>query len=490
MYVCLYLPPQAVTSPVQDATRELVHLAREYAPRIELQGSQLVILDMHGMKQLWGSPREIGVMLRRAAADRGFMVRVAVATTKMAALLATQGRSALTVIEPGAEVDVLASLPVTVLKRLAKTQASGTNTKKVGDEACHLYGPRASTVPSALALPILMLVPIVQRWGLKTLGEIVALPAEKLFSRFGSDGVELQRIARGEDSRPLVPEPGEEHFEQTLSLEWPIEGLKPLSIILSRVLEPLCGQLDQRNVKASAIHVRLTLISHETYNRTLQFPVPVNDLQTLRMLIMLDLESHPPSAGIDRVTVTADPVPARPLQGSLFERALPSPEHLSTLLARLSVLMGDRRCGTPAVIDSHHPGAFEMRAFQPKQAMESSSPQKLVPILRRFRVPVTARVTLDQKHGRPLCVTTGQRRSGGGHIVASSGPWLSSGHWWEGTRIDQVKNNGPDSKVSTASEALHAWDREEWDVALNDGGRCRIFRDRFSNRWFVEGVLD
>ncbi|SVC82587.1 uncharacterized protein METZ01_LOCUS335441, partial [marine metagenome] len=195
--VCLYLPPQAVTSPVQDATRELVHLAREYAPRIELQGSQLVILDMHGMKQLRGSPQEIGVMLRRTAADRGFVIRVAVAATKMAALLATQGRSGLTVIEPGAEADVLASLPVTVLKRLAKTQASGTNTKKVGDEACHLYRPGVSTVPTALALPILMLVPIVQRWGLKTLGEVVALPAEKIFSRLGSGGMELQRIARG-----------------------------------------------------------------------------------------------------------------------------------------------------------------------------------------------------------------------------------------------------------------------------------------------------
>ena len=488
--MCLYLPPQAVTSPVQDATRELVHLAREYAPRIELQGSQLVILDMHGMKQLRGSPQEIGVMLRRTAAGRGFVIRVAVAATKMAAVLATQGRSGLTVIEPGSEAAVLASLPVTVLKRLAKTQASGTNTKKVEDEACHLYRPGVSTVPTALALSILMLVPIVQRWGLKTLGEIVALPAEKLFSRFGSGGVELQRIARGEDSRPLVPEPGEDPFQQTLSLEWPIEDLEQLSVMLPRVLEPLCGQLEQRNVKASAIHVRLTLTSHETYNRTLQFPVPLNDSQTLRMLIMLDLESHPPSAGIDHVTVTADPVPARPLQGSLFERALPSPEHLSTLLARLSVLMGDRRCGTPAVIDSHRPGAFEMRAFQPQQAMESSGPQKLVPILRRFRVPVTARVTLDQEHGRPVCVTTGQRRSGGGHIVASLGPWRSSGHWWEATRIDRVANNAPVSKVSTTSEALHAWDREEWDVALKDGGICRIFRDRFSNRWFVEGVLD
>ena len=70
------------------------------------------------------------------------------------------------------------------------------------------------------------------------------------------------------------------------------------------------------------------------------FPAPVSDAKVLRTLVLLDLESHPPSAGIDQVTVVADPVPTRTLQFSLLERAMPSPEQLSTLLARLTVLMG------------------------------------------------------------------------------------------------------------------------------------------------------
>jgi hypothetical protein len=34
------------------------------------------------------------------------------------------------------------------------------------------------------------------------------------------------------------------------------------------------------------------------------------------------------------------------------------------------------------------------------------------------------------------------------------------------------------------------WDRDEWDVTLGDGATYRIFRDRASGAWFLEGVYD
>jgi hypothetical protein len=34
------------------------------------------------------------------------------------------------------------------------------------------------------------------------------------------------------------------------------------------------------------------------------------------------------------------------------------------------------------------------------------------------------------------------------------------------------------------------WDRDEFDVALSDGGAYRICRDRHEDRWFIEGILD
>ena len=435
----------------------LMALAHEHSPRVEMHGAGLVLLDVDGLGQLWGTPRQVGERLRRAAAERQLGVRVAIAGTKMAALLATQGRCGLTVIQPGDEAKRVSTFPLSVLTPLS----------------------------SALAESVLMLLPIVQRWGIKTLGALADLPTDELCTRLGPSGVELQRIARGQDSRPLVPEAEDERFEQTVALEWPIEGLEPLAFVLGRVLDPLCGQLDARGVAVGMLHVRLTLVTRETHERALRFPAAVNDPKVLRTLVLLDLESHPPSAGIDAVTVSADPVPARTLQFSLLERAVPSAERVSTLLARLTVLMGEERCGSPGLVDTHEPGAFEMRPFVPRSQKGRSvgavaDTEVLVPVLRRFRTPVSARVTVE--HGQPVRVSIGQRHlgfsrpgSGQGHVVTCAGPWRTSGQWWG---------------VSHSSSAVAAWDRDEWDVALSNGGLYRIFRDHDSKQWFIDGMVD
>src|SRR6185436_19820086 len=78
---------------------------------------------------------------------------------------------------------------------------------------------------------------------------------------------------------------------------------------------------------------------------------------------LLDLEAHPPEAPIEQVTVTIDPTPGRVLQHTLFTRPCPTPEQLSTLLARLGALMGQDRFGAATTVDSYRPGAFTMKPF-------------------------------------------------------------------------------------------------------------------------------
>ena len=134
MFTCLYVPSRSSFPPrsrlehpsaARSVTDTLVRLAREFSPRVEVQGEHLVMLDTSGLGNMVGDARAVGDALRRAAADRGLCARVAVATTRMAALLAVQGRAGLTVIPPGLEAASLASLPLGVLKALAEIQASG-----------------------------------------------------------------------------------------------------------------------------------------------------------------------------------------------------------------------------------------------------------------------------------------------------------------------------------------------------------------------------
>jgi protein ImuB len=187
----------------------------------------------------------------------------------------------------------------------------------------------------------------------------------------------------------------------------------------------------------------------------------------------------------------------------LLERAVPSPETLATLMARLGALVGEGRCGSPALLDTHQPDGFAMTpvAFAEARARPvhrasirssnartrdhapgDSGPdggQELparIPwnaaggsTLRRFRPPVAIRVVVES--GRPARVAIDRRGMPGGIVQEAAGPWRTSGGWWESARAGH-------------------WNRDEWDVALDDGTVCRLFHDRDSGVWFLDGVFD
>jgi hypothetical protein len=50
------------------------------------------------------------------------------------------------------------------------------------------------------------------------------------------------------------------------------------------------------------------------------------------------------------------------------------------------------------------------------------------------------------------------------------------------------EHNG--AKASGVGVGPHAWDNDEWDVALSDGTVYQVFRDRMTNAWFIDAIVD
>jgi protein ImuB len=419
------------------------------------------MLDVSGLERLLGDPQAIAAELLRAGRERSKHISVAVAPTQTAALLLAFAApdDAASVFTGGASATVerLARLPLTVLRQVVEEAYGGTIA----------HDGRAFDV--------------LRVWGLTTIGEFASLPALGLAERMGQSGLALQRIACGVDPAPLVPDPGVPRFMQSIELEWPIEQLEALSFVLARLFEPLSASLERADRGAAAIRVDLRLTDRTTHARLLQLPAAMRDPRVLRTLVLLDLESHPPTAAIDIVTIEVDPAPSRIIQYSLLERARPSAETVATLTARLNALVGESRSGSPIVLDTHRPDGFEMRPFDGQGAggpggqgargagrQEAGSPAPRLPVLRRFRPPVAIRVTIDR--GRPVSVAIDRRGMPGGRVEHAAGPWRTSGAWWD--------------------RAGAHWDRDEWDVAFADGALCRLFHDRVTEKWFLEGVID
>jgi hypothetical protein len=101
--------------------------------------------------------------------------------------------------------------------------------------------------------------------------------------------------------------------------------------------------------------------------------------------------------------------------------------------------------------------------------------------LRRFRQPVPARVQLAD--GKPARIVIDRRGLHGGSVATCAGPWRTSGAWW-------TDEQGARGRGAEGADLRAPWDRDEWDVLLEDGATYRLFRERAGNRWFVDGVVD
>ena len=313
-------------------TEALVAVARGSSPRVEVVGPGVVVLDARGLQRLFGRDAQVAALCHRQAAERGVEAAVAIAATRTAALLLALGGRDLVTVAAGGEAAAVAPLPIGLLARLVALEMPGR--ARAGRRA----GDAAAELPLATW----------RRWGLATLGALAALPSADLFERMGAPALAWQAMARGADARPLVPTAEPQPFEATCAFDWPIDAIEPLSFALGRVVDPLCARLDREGLGTVVLQTTLRLTTRELYVRRLGLPMPMRDPRVLRTLVVLDLESHPPPAGIDALTLRFEPVPGRIVQPSLLARAHPRPEALATLTARLRAVMGDGRVGSPS----------------------------------------------------------------------------------------------------------------------------------------------
>jgi protein ImuB len=319
-------------------------------------------------------------------------------------------------------------------------------------------------------------------WGVRTFGELAKLPLKGIAQRLGPEGVRLQKLVQGKSERQLVLVLLRRGFEQAIELEHPVDELEPLSFILSRLLNQLCANLNAEALATNELRLRMKLEDSTELERAITLPVPIRNPRTFLRLLLLEIESHPPPAAIIAVTITAEPVRPRVLQTGLFIPLAPEPEKLEVTLARLAKLLGAENVGSPELLDTHRPDAFQMKRFDLSRGRKKSNRNRQTAIgnrqcvigFRKFRPPWRAKVHI--MHGRPsqISVRDADHCAMRGTIVCASGPWRTSGDWW---RKD-------------------SWARDEWDVAVVSliGARtemlCRIYRDLQSEEWFVEGTYD
>ena len=468
-----------------SAHAALLDCAQSFSPEVEDTSSGIVLLNLAGLEPLLGPLPKIAHDLARRVFQMGLEANVAVAANPDAALLAARGFPGVTLIPEGREAERLGDLPVDVLLEGFSSDAE--------EAACW--------------------VETFDRWGIRKLRALAALPEVPVSERLGQQGLRLQKLARGAAPRNLrVLEP-RLIFAESVELESPIVLLEPLAFLLNRMLEQVCARLRARALAIQELRLNLELATAPSngcasfpqtltriFTRTLRLPVPMLDAKVFLKLLQLDLQAHPPGAPIVKIHLSADPARPRALQSGLFQPVFPEPEKLELTLARIAGIVGEERVGSVELLDTHREGAFAVRHFAPaepappkvkqfgkrkknmsmpetdsacdlEEKLEENAKKRMSAViaLRLFRPPLGASVTL--REAKPVRMRCLERADIAGEIVWTAGPWRSSGDWSE----------------------QEGWSREEWDITVPaETGLVlyRLVQDKLSGNWFVEGTYD
>ena len=458
----------------KTAHAALLDIGWSVSPQIEDTAEDAIALDLFGLDHLFRSEEEIAAHLVQRSSGCGLLPNVAVASNIETALLAARGFTGITIIPPGKESQYLSGLPVGVLP-LSEETAETLN-----------------------------------RWGVHTCGAFAELPVLQISERLGQEGVRLHALARGAESRSLIVAEQATSFEEEMELDDAVEELDPLSFLLGRLLDQLCARLNTRSLAAASIRVcfelqpafenaldfRKELVLQKRlpaiYETRIEFPIPVRDSKMLLKLLRLRLQSNPPAAPIQKLTLVAESARPRAMQGGLFLPCFPEPDKLELTIARIANVVGEGNVGSPSLADTHCPDGFRMQRFLVRLDAGKLDDEKsgsfhleqrndffkAAASFRAFRPPVPASLELHEDRPHDV-VFQGMR----GRVLAASGPWRTSGDWWR----------------------ENPWQQEEWDLEIDfrslmgrdssanrnpARGVYRFFYDALRQSWFVRGIYD
>jgi protein ImuB len=424
---CLLLPAEQVHERDGASAARLLEVALAYSPRVEEAGPDAVYLDVAGLGQLFGSEIQIAQGLVREAAERGVRVHVGIAGSRIGALVSARRAHGIAVVEADAEAHYLASAALSLLD-----------------------------LPEDMAARL-------RQWGMRTLGELASLPTPALFERLGSEGVRWQRLARGEDLRPLRPWTPPPVFEQSIAAGWAMESLEHVGEFLTKLAEEICERLVRRGLSADQFRWTCHLTDHTVHEGSCSPAVPINEAAAVAALLRASLAAHPPRGAVEAVALRAHVVRAASIQDSLLDGSRPRSRVLAATLARLASSLGQEQIGTPVLVDSYRPDAVEMAPLPLSRADQVGVGKATHPVLalRRLRPRCPADVVLADGHPTHLRSDRLTAR-----IATSVGPWRVSGEWW----------------------TERPWAQDEWDVELADGTLGRLAHD--GAQWWLEGLYD
>ncbi|MFP5375761.1 MAG: DNA polymerase Y family protein [Acidimicrobiia bacterium] len=404
-------------------------------PRLEVLRPGTAALPTRGPSRYLGGD---AALAERAAAlgdealtGRG-CCRVGVADGLFAAVLAARRG---VVVDPGGSAAFLAPFPVAALDHAATIGTSD---------------------PGELA----ELADLLRRLGLRTLGEVAALPSAQLAGRFGPAGTRVATWCRGLDDRPPRPRVPPPDLTVAAELDPPADRVEAAAF----VARALATELGERLAGSGRACTRVRIEAETEHGETLSRRWRTEGLVLAVALVervrwQLDgwcngTGAARPTGGITVLRLVPEEVHAdRGRQLGFWGGATAADERAARGIARLQGLLGPEGVTVPrprggrgpleqvALVPAHAASVVGAAVLPPARAEEAPWPGRIPPPSPALLAGAEPVEVLDAT-GAPVAVTgrglasaAPQRMSlpGGAwvQVVAWAGPWPVDERWWD-----------------------------------------------------------
>jgi len=254
MYRALQLCPQTVICSPRHRlygrySRQVMEILHETCPLVEQMSIDEAYLDLTEQVDAWDEAVEIARRLReRVLTEVRLSASLGVAANKLVAKVASDHDKpgGLTVVRPGEEASFLAPLPVRVL-----------------------WGVGPVTERKLAVL------------GVRTVGELAALPETDLVRHLGQHGLDMARQAQGVDQRPVSTEHERKSISQERTFSRDLRDIRALRKQLWQMSQGVARRLEGADLAAGTIAVKLRYADFSTITRQLRLAVPTQDAKEI-----------------------------------------------------------------------------------------------------------------------------------------------------------------------------------------------------------------
>jgi protein ImuB len=207
----------------------VVGAVTEFCPRVEVVEPGVCAFAARGPARYFGGETIVARKIIAAVAELGVECRAGVADGLFAAMLAAgaagsagvarEDGDAVTFVPPGESVEFLGRQPVRVL------------------DDPDLAG-------------------LLHRLGIRTLGDLAALPEQDVASRFGAGGAAAHRLASGQDRRPLAARPPAADLSVDQEFDPPETSAEPLVFAAKALAERMHATLNAKGLTCVRVQVQ------------------------------------------------------------------------------------------------------------------------------------------------------------------------------------------------------------------------------------------